>query len=76
MLMDATGKVVGQSSYIRHKKTTIIPKTTSITQPDPLGMRTPTEIEQVEPIIREIPPIISENDIHQAMMILYDSVRK
>ena len=76
MLMDPMGAMLGQSSYIRHKKSRIVHKSTTARQKDPYGQRPTIEVETVEPVIIEVPPVISEKDIHQAMMMLYDSVRK
>lgn len=75
-LLDSTGVLIGQASYVRHKKTKVIEHTTIVRQEDPHGMKPTVEVTQIDPEIIDIPPMIFDKDIHQAMIMLYDSVRK
>ena len=75
-LLDSTGVLIGQSSYVRHKRTKVIEHTTIVRQEDPSGMKPTVEVTQIDPEIIDIPPMIFDKDIHQAMIMLYDSVKK
>ena len=75
ILMDQMGALIGQASAIKHKKSKLVYKTTTARQQDPQGRGPTLEMEQIEPVIISIPPGISDSDIQQTMIFLYDSVR-
>lgn len=78
VLFDENGVVIGQSSYTRYAKTKIVyeEKVTPPAKTQALGFFPPEGPTTTKvPVTVKVPPILTTNDIHQAMMVLYSSVR-
>jgi hypothetical protein len=74
ILIDEFGKVVGQSTYVKHKKTQIVNKEKEVKATGGV-VGSGYHSNETEPVVIELMPEITQKDIDQAMIILYDSIR-
>tara|TARA_B100001123_G_scaffold74689_1_gene84120 strand:- start:13995 stop:14585 length:591 start_codon:yes stop_codon:yes gene_type:complete len=74
LLIDDSGKVQGQSSYVKHTKTKIVNKEKEVKS---IGgvVGTGFQANEKEPVVIKIQPILSDRDVDQTMIMLYDSIR-
>jgi len=74
LLISHDGRVMGQSTYVSHKKTQIVHREKEIKS---LGgiPGTGYEASEKEPVVIEIRPVLGSGDIDQAMIMMYDSIR-
>tara|TARA_R110000824_G_scaffold70902_4_gene181776 strand:- start:4095 stop:4682 length:588 start_codon:yes stop_codon:yes gene_type:complete len=77
VLFDETGVVIGQSSYTRYAKTKVIyeEKLSPASQTQTLNYYPDPPTVTKVPVTVSVPPVLTTNDLHQAMMMLYGSVR-
>ena len=74
LLIDDTGAVKGQASHVKHTKTQIVNKEKNVKS---IGgvVGSGYEAREKEPVVIKIQPVLTDRDIAQTMIMLYDSIR-
>lgn len=74
LLIDENGAVMGQASHVSHKKTQIINKEKKVKSTGGIP-GTGFQANEIEPVVIELKPTLTDRDVDQTMIILYDSIR-
>ena len=74
LLIDDSGTVVGQASHIKYTKTQIVNKEKKVSSMGGIP-GTGFQANEIEPVVIEIKPTLTDRDVDQTMIMLYDSIR-